>query len=232
MMVLVIALAAAIVVRERLDMDALRLERAAPFSIQGSNGLLAYFGTCKAGFGAEVMLDQGVRLPPGTSSQSLDVREELVFDDRKQWMLFLDDALHHFPSSIITDCAGRRGIGGFCTANTKGFNMTVALPPNSLIRLAFTLSLIDFWQGQAFFVAATAKGEAVQYLYTETADTKEMVSGVDICGAAFKDPVVGKRVDVVFEWPQQKLELNFGSTLEDDPCLASFFVSDIQIYVI
>ena len=71
-----------------------------------------------------------------------------------------------------------------------------------------------------------------QVVFTESADIRGIVNGIDTCGGATIDPLIGRKFDVVLLHDEATLDLVFGSTLTCDPGYASYGISDLEIYIL
>lgn len=225
-----------VIIDSLLTVENLSFNYSNPFSVFVGERKVASFGECKflTEFDERPVwgIDREIKVTIGAQISSVNVTSEFVVQNVKQWMLFFNNDLTFFSANSTSSCNGERGIGGHCVENKNGFRLHLDLPKISYIKLTFTLSLLDFWQGQTFFVGIVSEEEIIQYVYTQTADTKNLTSGVDVCGAPFKDTLYGKTIETVFEWNSSTINLIFDSKLNEDPCIVSFFITNIKIYTL
>ena len=64
------------------------------------------------------------------------------------------------------------------------------------------------------------------------ADIRGIANGIDVCGGATIDPIIGRKFDIVMMHDELTLDLIFGSTLSCDPSYASYGISDLEIYIL
>lgn len=69
-------------------------------------------------------------------------------------------------------------------------------------------------------------------LWTHSADNRAIENGLNVCGGAANDPLIGKKIDVVVRHSPDTLVMVFGSTLKSDPCFASLGISNLEIYAL
>lgn len=73
-------------------------------------------------------------------------------------------------------------------------------------------------------------------LWSKTVDSTgvrtDNVKGLDVCGAATEESLLGERVQVIVKHDQPNLDIYFGSTLKSDPTIASYGISDVEIYIL
>lgn len=75
-------------------------------------------------------------------------------------------------------------------------------------------------------------GKDQQVVWTESADIRGITNGLDTCGGATIDPIIGRKFEVTMLHDEPNLSILFGSTLTCDPGYASYGISDLEIYVL
>ena len=71
-----------------------------------------------------------------------------------------------------------------------------------------------------------------QVVWTESADIRGITNGLDTCGGATIDPIIGRKFDITMMHDEASLNILFGSTLTCDPEYASYGVSDLEISIL
>lgn len=71
-----------------------------------------------------------------------------------------------------------------------------------------------------------------QVVWTESADIRGITNGLDTCGGATIDPIIGRKFDITMMHDEASLNILFGSTLTSDPEYASYGVSDLEISIL
>lgn len=72
----------------------------------------------------------------------------------------------------------------------------------------------------------------METFWTLSVDGRGIDNGINVCGGAANDPLIGKQIDVIIRYSPDTLVLVFGSTLKSDPCFASFGISNLEIYAL
>jgi len=124
-------------------------------------------------------------------------------------------------------CVGNHFLGGHCKASSHSLFKTFNnLPPHTEVRVKARFHFIDQWNGENAYLKVDG-GYAWLASHKTTAN-----KGVDMCGNSdVKESKFGVPIDIMETHSNAKLELKFGSELKADPCLGSFGVDDIEIFV-
>jgi hypothetical protein len=69
-------------------------------------------------------------------------------------------------------------------------------------------------------------------VWSQDVDSRGLVRGINVCGSASADPIIGKQIDVVVKHSSDELVLRFDSTFKSDPCFASYGISNLEVYVL
>jgi hypothetical protein len=169
--------------------------------------------------------------------KSLQFYGDLVYQDRPQWKLFINENFWTEPqgwdSNAITTCGGVHLLGGYCVSSTKENSKTFRdLPPHKKVRITATFHFIDAWTGESGYLKADiGRDKALEYIWTDNYDHTLTKKAINICGAKYGEGKFASPIDVVIPHIDDTLTLAFGSTLELDPCEESWGISNLSIYV-
>ena len=124
-------------------------------------------------------------------------------------------------------CVGNHFLGGHCKASSHTLSKIFdSLPPHTEVRVKARFHFIDKWNGENAYLKVD--GGYAWLASHKTAKGK----GVHMCGSDdVKESKFGVPIDIMETHSASKLELKFGSELNVDPCVGSFGVDDIEIFV-
>lgn len=154
----------------------------------------------------------------------------------EQWRMishedFEDNSkINGWNNTKTNNCTSKNGItnthlGGHCNfAGTEVRKVYTNLPPHHKLRVNALYHLLDMWKGEMGYMKIDGK-----IYWSKKGYSKE--NGVDFCGGDYSDPAFNAKIDVTIEHDKEEVEIIFGSTLEGDPCLHSFGVDDVMIYM-
>ena len=126
----------------------------------------------------------------------------------------------------LSSCgAGNWFLGGHCKVSKDQVSKVFTLPPHTAVRVTANYHMFDKWQGETGFLKADSA-----YVWTLSTDISSS-QGLNVCGGPEADPRLGAAVDVHFKHSAKRLQLAFGSTLKGDPCVASYGIDEIVVYI-
>eukprot|EP00164_Ancoracysta_twista_P003875 GFYU01005197.1.p1 GENE.GFYU01005197.1~~GFYU01005197.1.p1 ORF type:complete len:461 (-),score=95.69 GFYU01005197.1:324-1619(-) len=178
----------------------------------------------------------------GVLADSVDIAGDLRGDKAmylhgvKQWTLIAHHSFDQGSQGWIdvdtseavetTVCGGMHLLGGFCKLSKHTVSMTFAgLPPHSHIRVQANFHYIDQWQGNTAFAKLDDK-QMWQQSYRAPAE----MDGVNICGTETPEAQFTVPIDASIDHTGDQFVISFGSTLEGDPCVASWGISSVLLY--
>ena len=120
----------------------------------------------------------------------------------------------------VTPCGGVRMLGGFRTFGPGRTSKTFpGLRPHAHVRITGNIHFIDGWEGETVFlvIGSKIKGRGcteAQYAFTHSFDTREVSSGINVCGDATPEGRFSVPFDVVVPHTESELDVILGSTLK------------------
>lgn len=120
----------------------------------------------------------------------------------------------------VTPCGGIRMLGGFRTYGPGRTSKTFSgLRSHTHVRVTGNIHFIDEWEGETVYVMLGSKimGRGcteAQYAFTHSFDTREVSSGINVCGDAVPEGRFSVPFDLVVPHKGSELEVIFGSTLK------------------
>lgn len=176
-------------------------------------------------FGAEVLTEA-----------DLNFKQKTVISGVDQWTLmhvdlFETDQAIGWTQNTITQCAGITMLGGYCElAQGSTWKEFQDLPSHSSIRVKAVWYFIDDWRGEtAYMNLGTPSSNTT--VWTSTYDRSLYSNLLNICGASPGEAKFGVSIDIQLPHTDSDLIVEFGSTLEDQPCKKSWGISGFEIYI-
>lgn len=115
-------------------------------------------------------------------------------------------------------------LGGHCALSNEEVSKEFSLPSHKYVRVTATYHMIDIWNGEQAFMKLDNKT-----VWMQTGQTR--LNNPNICGGSSPDARYSIPVDVTIPHSTPKLVVEFGSTLQTNPCDGSFAIDDVMIYV-
>lgn len=85
--------------------------------------------------------------------------------------------------------------------------------------------MFDNWNGEIGYMKINGK-----ILWSKIGISNKNI-GMNICGnEKYNDPAFNINIDINFPHNEENLEVSFGSTLNKDPCEASYGVGNVMIF--
>ena len=125
-------------------------------------------------------------------------------------------------------------LGGFCTLSAhKLQNIIAGLSAHTQVRVESTFHFIDAWAGESAYlrVSPTDDYGELAYVWTDTFDFTTSKNERNICGGEVAEARFAVPIDVSFPHNDSSVKLEFGSTLGQDPCYASWGISSVRVSV-
>lgn len=116
-------------------------------------------------------------------------------------------------------------LGGHCIFSNEDVTKQYQLPEHNTIRVSAGFHMFDNWNGEHGYM----KIDDDVVWSREGQIDKE--AGINFCGGEWNDPAFNLEIDITIPHINENVTITFGSTLEGDPCNASFGVDDVMIYV-
>ncbi|GFE54248.1 hypothetical protein BaOVIS_016520 [Babesia ovis] len=191
--------------------------------------------------------DLQLKLTPDT----LDILAKFKFDgtiavqgvtsgDVKQWVLWEQDLFEAKKSDVWmpgdTSTCGRSGdyfLGGPCKLSKGRVNrFYLKLPPHSEIRVTGRVHFFDQWEGESLNIkadGATVWSQSHNWC-PSVSNTECIKYGIDSCGQEYPDRL-SVHYDISLPHKSDTLALEFNSTLEAEPCQASWGIDDVALFL-
>ena len=124
-------------------------------------------------------------------------------------------------------------LGGYCLTSGESHRKTYRnLPTHNILRIVAVYHFLDNWKGESGFLKINtgAYGE-YEYIWAEKYDLSEFPDAYNVCGSDAGEAKFSSFIDITIPHFDDDIALEFGSTLEGDPCEKSYGVSSISLYV-
>jgi hypothetical protein len=176
-------------------------------------------------------------------SSSIDVNKDFKFTGQikirgtTQWRLYFEEDFSKIPvgwsNNTISECGGINMLGGYCNFGGGEVSKTYDnLPIHNMIRIEATFHFIDAWDTETGFMRINnGKDNTMSYAWIDRYSAFIGNSGIDVCGGRWPEGKFAVPIDVSIPHKDNKIQISFGSTIEQDPCDQSFGVSGIRIYI-
>jgi len=200
----------------------------------GSNNVLYYnASTDTIASDYNLILGSNIALSQGSNN--------FQFQGFNQWKLWVDDDFEDgetregWSQAQIATCgySPNTFLGGHCNFASQTAEKTYSnLPAHTKVKLTFNYHFFDEWTGQTAWAQIGG-----QYVWTEKYSWCQGILpfyckqvGINVCGEDTPDRI-GRAVQVIVQHSDSSLTLGFGSTLTGDPCLASWGIDDVRVYI-
>ena len=123
-------------------------------------------------------------------------------------------------------------LGGYCQFSAGTTSKTFSnLQDHSEVRIKVTWHFIDDWRGETGYVEIGSSSGTTK-VWGSSYDVTLCHNPINVCG----DSSVGEGkfavpIDVRYKHDTQDLVVKFGSTLDEQPCEASWGISGLEIYI-
>lgn len=138
-----------------------------------------------------------------------------------------EESLDGWSNKKTNRCSknGNAFLGGHCNFSFEEVKKTYKLPEHSTIRITAGFHMFDNWNGERGYMKIDNE---VLWSREGQIDNK---GGINFCGGDSNDPAFNLVIDITAPHKKENVTITFGSTLEGDPCNASFGVDDVMIYI-
>jgi hypothetical protein len=120
-------------------------------------------------------------------------------------------------------------LGGHCNFSHHEVAKTFkSLPKHTKVRITAKYYFIDDWNGEYGYMKINGK---VVWTKKFTHNKKSISSSISICGNSDYLDNLSEIIDITLSHNEDQILLTFGSTIKKDPCIQSFGVDDIIVYV-
>lgn len=171
------------------------------------------------------------------TTANLNIGTTLTMNGVRQWQLvqletFDGARAEGWSVDRVTVCGGATMMGGYCELSSESTAKTFSsLPPHSQVRIVATYHFIDQWQGESAFLRSEVNG-ALAIVWTDRLSLDAAASGYNVCGSdRYPEMQFASLVDVTLPHARDSLQVEFGSTLDEQSCTHSYGVSGFQLYV-
>jgi len=160
--------------------------------------------------------------------------ERLVQHGTPQWALVhhedFETATHGWQDATgsfieVSEGAGNGYLGGHCKTAATTARQRISLPKHTHLRVQARVHFIDAWAGESAFLQVDGRPE-----WLETADSASG-AGLNVAGGPHPERRFGVPVDVTLPHTGATALIEFGSSLEQHACDASFGVDDVHVLV-
>lgn len=140
---------------------------------------------------------------------------------------FDDDVVEGWSDKRRSSCTdnGNAFLGGHCKFSYNEVSKTFRInASHTQIRITAGFHMFDNWNGEYGYMKVNGD---IMWMREGKVDNE---NGMNICGGNHNDPAFNLEIDVIIPHTSNIVTITFGSTLQKDPCEASFGVDDVMIY--
>jgi len=122
--------------------------------------------------------------------------------------------------------------GGYCNFANTIVSRAFMLPRHSTLRVTARFHFIDRWLGESGFMLVDGKLVWSKSHFHCKKVYLEYCHGINVCGDEKYADTLSQVVEVSIPHNKTHVQVSFGSTLEEDPCLVSWGVDDLVISIL
>jgi len=124
------------------------------------------------------------------------------------------------------DNNGNLFIGGYCLLSKEEVSKKFFIGySHESIRVKASYHMFDNWNGEMGYMKINE-----QIVWAKEGKSNEK-NGINICGGDYNDPYFNLVIDVTIPHNESDVTITFGSTLDKDPCDASYGFQDVMLYI-
>ena len=153
----------------------------------------------------------------------------------KQWSLISYDDfsssenIKDWSFQKLMSCNDNNGnlfIGGYCLLSKEEVSKKFFIGySHESIRVKASYHMFDNWNGEMGYMKIND-----QIVWAKEGKSNEK-NGINICGGDYNDPYFNLVIDVTIPHNESDVTITFGSTLDKDPCDASYGFQDVMLYI-
>jgi len=146
----------------------------------------------------------------------------IIFDDiqnkkTKNWNL-----------DLINSCNSNNNffVGGYCKLSNKEVSRIYTIKEkHSTVKILTYFHMFDNWNNEKGYIKID---DEIVWVKNGVSNKK----GINFCGNTnYNDPAFNIPVEIIIPHSDEKIKINFGSTLKKEPCEASYGFGNILIYI-
>jgi len=124
-------------------------------------------------------------------------------------------------------------LGGYCHfGNTTVSKKYVKLPVHSVVRLQARVHFFDRWTGEYLIAKVDDLPVWTRHHKHCTSIMSWLCRGINVCGDGHYADRMSESLDVTFQHSARTLTVSFVATVTVPPCLASWAIDDVAIFVL
>lgn len=173
--------------------------------------------------------------PPQQINNLLLKNEYYKVNGIKQWSLISYDDfsssenIKDWSFQKLMSCNDNNGnlfIGGYCLLSKEEVSKKFFIGySHESIRVKASYHMFDNWNGEMGYMKINE-----QIVWAKEGKSNEK-NGINICGGDYNDPYFNLVIDVTIPHNESDVTITFGSTLDKDPCDASYGFQDVMLYI-
>ena len=173
--------------------------------------------------------------PPQQINNLLLKNEYYKVNGIKQWSLISYDDfsssenIKDWSFQKLMSCNDNNGnlfIGGYCLLSKEEVSKKFFIGySHESIRVKASYHMFDNWNGEMGYMKIND-----QIVWAKEGKSNEK-NGINICGGDYNDPYFNLVIDVTIPHNESDVTITFVSTLDKDPCDASYGFQDVMLYI-
>ena len=185
-----------------------------------------------------------INTPLYINSSSIDILlnskdSSFRYNNIEQFILYSIDTFQEedikWSNAVLSTCGNNDKyiLGGYCHySNNITERKYYIEAKHNYIRIKATFNFYDNWEGEGVFMKFN--NEIIWYETHKWCD-KILVRnckkyGINVCGGEYPDKI-GVPIDIIIPYEEKEFTIQFGSSIQKDPCEASWGISDVSIYI-
>jgi hypothetical protein len=185
-----------------------------------------------------------IKVPLYINSSSIDIllnsqQSSFKYNNIDQFILYSIDTFEEkeikWSNGVLSTCglSNKYILGGYCHySNNVTERKYYIESKHKYIRIKATFNFYDNWEGEGAYMKFN--NEIIWYETYNWCD-KVLIRnckkfGINVCGGEFPDRI-GVPIDIILPYEEKEFTIQFGSSIDKNPCEASWGISDISIYI-
>ena len=185
-----------------------------------------------------------INIPFYINSSSIDIilnskDSSFKYNNIEQFILYSIDTFEEeeikWSNGVLSTCglSNKYILGGYCHySNNVTERKYYIESKHKYIRIKATFNFYDNWEGEGAYMKFN--DEIIWYETYNWCD-KVLIRnckkyGINVCGGEFPDRI-GVPIDIILPYEEKEFTIQFGSSIDKNPCEASWGISDISIYI-
>lgn len=182
----------------------------------------------------------------GSQSSSSDISTPIKYEfvekkiSQTQWRMIMHDDFkqnktsYDWNYSLNTKCGDYYSIlGGFYQTSTTTLEKTISyFPTHRAVMIELNAHMFGKWSGETMYIQIDTNESKFEpkYYWTMRCETPKVAPKIKMCGE-YEYCKLGEKVMISLNHSSSYMKIIIGSTLQSNPSLQSFGISNFKVYV-